>query len=328
MTTLTRRSRMRPIRSGKRIELTARDVELFKLLYRYQYLRSDFLYAFVGGASQTRFIERLGDLYHDGRFINRPEQQWQFANCRCMPVVYELDSRGEQILRDHGFLVHDSPLLKKGRMGAYRQFAHQLMICDCLASIELAVREQPSLRFISWQEILAKAPDQICSKDNPFAIPVAVAHMQSGSGVAHRTEVKAIPDGLFGLEYAGVDRKLYRFFALEADRNTIPVRRSNLEQTSYLRKVLAYRQIVAQNIHQTHLGLPNLLVLTVTTSEPHMRNIMATVEDLATEGKSTLFLFKTMSSLGDFRKVPAPTPHIFAEPWLRVGCDPLEINKV
>ena len=46
---------MRPIRSGKRIELTARDVELFKLLYRYQYLRSDFLYAFLGGASQTRF---------------------------------------------------------------------------------------------------------------------------------------------------------------------------------------------------------------------------------------------------------------------------------
>jgi hypothetical protein len=68
---------MQRISSGKRIELTPRDIELFKLLYRYQYLRSGFLYAFVGGESQTRFKERLGDLYHDGRFINRPEQQWQ-----------------------------------------------------------------------------------------------------------------------------------------------------------------------------------------------------------------------------------------------------------
>ena len=81
MTTTKRRSRMQRISSGKRIELTMRDIELFKLLYRYQYLRSDFLYAFLGGESQTRFKERLGDLYHDGRFINRPEQQWQFANC-------------------------------------------------------------------------------------------------------------------------------------------------------------------------------------------------------------------------------------------------------
>jgi hypothetical protein len=67
---------MRRIRSGKRIEVTMRDLELFKLLYRYQYLRSDFLYAFLGGESETHFKERLGDLYHDGRFINRPEQQW------------------------------------------------------------------------------------------------------------------------------------------------------------------------------------------------------------------------------------------------------------
>ncbi len=40
---------MRRISSGKRIELTARDIELFKLLSRYQYLRSNFLYAFLGG---------------------------------------------------------------------------------------------------------------------------------------------------------------------------------------------------------------------------------------------------------------------------------------
>jgi hypothetical protein len=120
---------------------------------------------------------------------------------------------------------------------------------------------------------------------------------------------------------------LYRFFALEADRNTIPVKRSNLRQTSYLRKVLAYRQIAGQAIHRTQLALPNLLVLTVTTNEQHMKNIMGLVKELATEGRSTLFLFKTMSTLGDFQKAPAPTPHLLTEPWQRVGFEPLSIGE-
>src|ERR1700743_3862316 len=83
-----RRSRMRRTRTGKRIELTARDVEIFKLLSRYRYLRSTYIHAFVGGASETRFKERLGDLFHEG-FLDRPEAQWEFADARCMPAVYE-----------------------------------------------------------------------------------------------------------------------------------------------------------------------------------------------------------------------------------------------
>ena len=77
---------------------------------------------------------------------------------------------------------------------------------------------------------------------------------------------------------------MYRFFALEADRNTVPIKRANLRQTSYLRKILAYRQIIVADIHKTHLGLPNLLVLTVTNNEQHMRNIMTLVKELAVDG--------------------------------------------
>ena len=164
-------------------------------------------------------------------------------------------------------------------MGACRQFAHQLMICDTLASIELGIRQEPSLRFISWQDILAKAPERTRSLENPFAIPVAITHTFPG-GVTRRAEIKAVPDAVFGLEYARSGEKLYRFFALEADRNTVPVKRASLQQTSYLRKVLAYRQIVVQNIHTTHLGVPNLFVLTVTTNDRHMGNLMSLVKKL------------------------------------------------
>ena len=64
-----RRSRMTRAASGKHVELTARDIEIFKLLQRYRYLRSTFLYAFVGGKNETRFKERLGALFHDGRYV-------------------------------------------------------------------------------------------------------------------------------------------------------------------------------------------------------------------------------------------------------------------
>lgn len=318
---------MHRVSAGKRIELTERDIELFKLLNRYRFLRSNFLYAFLGGNSETRFKERLGDLYHDGRYINRPEQQWQFANCRHMPVVYELDDEGEQVLRDGGVMQSDSPLLKKGRMGAYRQFAHELMICDCMASIELGVRQDRSLRFISWQEIIAKAPERTRQLDNPFAIPVSISHTFARAGATQRADIRIVPDALFGLEYASDGKKTYRFFALEADRNTQPVIRSNLQQTSYLRKILAYRQIASQDIHKSHLGLPILLVLTAATNQPHMTNIMSLVRELAHEGKSKLFLFKTMSTLGDFKKAPEPSGTILSEAWQRVGYEPFRIDR-
>jgi Replication-relaxation len=225
---------MRRISTGKRVELTTRDIELFKLLYRYHYLRSTFLYAFLGGSSETRFKERLGHLYHDGGYINRPVQQWQFANCRYMPVIYELDTKGEHVLREQGLMDDRGPLLKKGRMGAYRQFSHQLMICDCMASIELGVRERPDLRFISWQEIMAKAPARETA--NPFEMPASISHTLPRSQNTHRADITIVPDGLFGLEYTHDATTSYRFFALEADRSTMPVTRGNLHQSSYLEK--------------------------------------------------------------------------------------------
>ena len=142
-----------------------------------------------------------------------------------------------------------------------------------------------------------------------------------------RADIKIVPDGLFGLEYTREGSKAYRFFALEADRNTQPVTRSDLQQTSYLRKILAYRQLSIQGIHKSHLGLPNLLVLTVTTNEAHMTHIMSLVRDLATEGKSKLFLFKTMSSVGDFRKAPEPTARMLTDAWLRVGYEEFRIDR-
>jgi len=318
-----RRSRMRRVSSGKRIELTERDIDLFKLLSRYRYLRSNYLYAFLGGHSETRFKERLGHLYHDGRYINRPERQWQFAKARYAPAAYELDDRGEQVLREQGLAQADSPLLAKGRCGAYRQFAHQLMVCECMASIELGARQNAGLRFISWQEIMARAPEETRQMRNPFELPVSVSYPWPRSEQPLRADLKVIPDGLFGLEYTQIGQKTYRFFALEADRATMPVRRSDMAQSSYLRKILGYQEVIRANVHKSQLGIPNLFVLTVTTNASHLTNIMTLANELMPSGKSKLFLFKHTGDMPEQGRLRLS----LNEPWQRVGYDALGIDE-
>jgi hypothetical protein len=304
---------MRRAPTGKRIELTARDIELFKLLYRYPYLRSTFLHAFLGGASETRFKERLGHLYHEGGYIDRPVQQWQFANCRYIPVVYELGEAGERVLRELG-LLGASPLSRKGRLGANRQFAHALMVSDILASIELGVRADRSLRFVTSAEILARAPEATRCAETPLAVPVSISYRSPRTNATHQATIRTVPDALFGLEYAREGKKTYRFFALEADRNSMPIARSNLEQSSYLRKILAYAEIIRQGLHKSHFGVPNLLVLTATTSERHMQGIMKVIRDLGCDPRP--FLFKALRPSISV-SVRAPLLELLTQPWSR-----------
>lgn len=286
---------------------------MFKLLGRYRFLRSTSIHAFVGGASETRFKERLGDLFHEG-YLDRPEQQWTLANCRYVPVVYEIGEGGRRALRQEGVGVA-KPWTWLGD-GAHRQFAHSLMICEVLASIDLGVRGHPDLRFVSWQEILAKAPEATRRSAAPFRIPVLA------SGVAPASSDGTVaPDALFGLEYRVDGKMAYRFFAIEADRGTMPVFRSDRAQSSYLKKMIAYREIVARQIYKSHLGLPNFLVLTVTTTAAHMERIMQQVHEHI--GAHAGLLFLPMNTDIPAEKVRSPSADFLVTPWQRVGWPPL-----
>jgi hypothetical protein len=292
---------MRRTQTGKRLELSARDIEIFKLLERYRYLRSTYIHAFVGGASEKRFKERLGDLFHEG-YIDRPEQQWEFARARYLPVVYENGAGATRALREAGIAIDDTRTFPATT--AHRQFQHSLMICEILASLDLGVRADPLLRFIAWPEILGRAPEAVRSSGTPFRFPVP-----SGGYL--------VPDGLFGLEYAHSGTKAYRFFALEADRGTMPVVRTNPNQTSYLGKTAAYREIIVRRVHKTHLGLPNLLILTITTGEARMADIIRRLGGKT--GDSAAFLFKSVDTSG----LTTPAPQLLFEPWQRAGFPPL-----
>src|ERR1700730_15239641 len=166
---LGRRSRMSRRATQRRIQLTERDVAILELLNRYRYLRSTHLHALCGGNPKQPFLEPRGALYHEGGYVDGPEQQWHAINARYMPAVYELGDAGERVLQERGLLDETaSPLLRRGRLGAARRYHHELMICDIISSVEIGVRADPGLRFISWPEILAKAPEATQRSEKPF----------------------------------------------------------------------------------------------------------------------------------------------------------------
>jgi hypothetical protein len=123
---------------------------------------------------------------------------------------------------------------------------------------------------------------------------------------------------MFGIEYTADSMKTYRFFALEVDRSTMPVTRSMPGQTSYLAKLAAYGEIIAQKVHKTHWGVSTLLVLTITTSEARMTGML---KRLGGES-SAAYLFKAVHG----RELSLPLSRLLSEPWQRSGLPPLSIG--
>lgn len=288
--------------------VTARDLTIFKLLDGYRYLRSNFIHAFVGGRSAKRFKERLGDLFHEG-YLDRPEQQWRLADGRCMPAVHEIGRGARRVLA--GF-AQKNPV-ERTYLGqrAHRQYLHSLLICEVLASIELAVATTPGVRFIPWAEILARAPEATRTSARPFALPVP------------GTESRLVPDAIFGLQYRDAARTSYRFFALEIDRATMPVARTmNNDLTSFAAKLEAYKRIIASRSHKAHLGVSTLCVLTVTPGEAHLRTMMCGLGG----DDAGAFLFKALPEDARYRGLTRPVPELFAEPWQRARLEPLRIQ--
>ena len=321
MDALARRLRYGRTSTGKRIELTDADILTFAVLQRHGPLPSTYIHQFTKGLrrNESKTKERLGHLFHEdntahgGPYLERPWQQWQSMNARYQPAVAENTPLAEQVLKERGLL----PETAKAPTGA--QFQHRFMIACITASIELAVRDDPALRYISQDEILARSPQKT------IEIPCSISYANPRTGKRQTLDKPLIPDAVFGLEYQGAG---YRFFMLEADRNHEPVRRADLAETSYLRKILQYREVIEKGIYKQHFGMTaGMLVLNVTTNFAHMHNIVELVNELTNGKGSPYLLFKTLPHFGKYLQVPPVLEDLTTTAWHRGDFDPLLINR-
>ena len=321
--TVRRRLRYERRSTGKRIEPTERDVLWFQALERHGPLPSHYLIEFTRDIrrNDTRSLERLRDLYHEGNtphggpYLDRPQGQWS-ALSKFLPAVYENTPLAEQVMVERG-LSQVTATAKR------RLYHHRLMVACITASIELAARRDSSLRFISEGEILTRSPNR------SLAIPCRVSHTNRRTGKSQQLDAPLIPDAVCGLEYTAKGGKFYRFFMVEADRNHEPVRRADLRETSYLRKILQYREVIGNGGYRTHFGMKSaMLLLTVTTNVRHMHTIMEMAGEIAGHDCCSCLLFAALPEFGDRLRAPESCHRLLTEPWQRAGHPPIRIDQV
>ncbi len=294
---------------------TERDFEIFKLLSRYRYLPADYIHAFIGGSAKAlsyrlNLLSRKPNL-----FLSRPHQQRHSAAANCRPLIYELDERGARLLRDRG--------LPSPTKTYHRNFIHELMVAQVIASIELGTSENPNVRLITWPEILASehTPKATREASNPASIPVTYSlrgESRSGDVVADGTP--------FGLERTIEGKRSYLFFpGVEADCATEPLDASAIDRSSIARKFAAYTAVVEQGIYRSHFGFPNFFVPIVTTNIARMRSMMALLDRFAAGRGSKMFLFKVLPAFTSSEKPPEPSGHLLSVPWERAGFPSLSL---
>jgi hypothetical protein len=319
-----RRSRRHRTPRGKLARITQRHIEILRLLQRYRFLDAKHIYALIGSAN-TNVRNALADLFHEHGLLNRLPQRAFMRDPLYDPEIYELSHDGLALASQRAQTIEPATWLKQGRYGAKSLAAHNLTICHVVAAIEAAAKAS-GIRFITCAEVLARAPKQTQEAKQPFAIPVSISHL-SPTGKVQRSDIPVIPDAIFGLQYRN---GTFRCFALEIDRGTMPLTRSSLDETSYLRKLWQYREVISGGVYKTHFGMTAtpMLLLTITTNARHLEGIKDLLQSLAGDKQwKRAFLFKAEPSLGSFERAPQPALSLLTTGWDRVGNPPFFINN-
>ncbi len=304
---LGRRCRTRPTPTGKRITPQPRDLLWFEKLAEHGPLPSSFLLAFAKDMhrSEKRAKERLTDLFnedrtpHRGTYLTRPAQQFRTLDARYNQLVYDLSPSSVAALRKSGSAI------RPARSGPWQ---HSLMVSCITASIELACIERDDINFIPQSKILARAeatlrwPTEICDPD---------------AGTTYAKDL--LPDAVFGLEYLTSEGKRYRFYALEADRVTEPLRSAEIHRKSFLRHLLQYEDYIEGGGFQEHLNLTApMMVLNVTTSEARLQRMIGLTEELFPDGNSYQ-LFQAWDAFGSTPVPPHPKLSLLSNEWNSVS---------
>ncbi len=281
-----RRPRFRRASEPPSFRLTDDDVVMIREIARHRFLQSSHIAALVG-RSIDRANDRLSRLFHAG-YVDRPRAQLDYYPTRgSSPIVYALADRGARLLIERdGIEFANVEWSRKNRRAGRPFIEHQLQVIDFQVALRRATRARADVQLIDADEIAASMPERPRRSRNPFAMKAKVSHQ----GVLR--EIGIVPDLVFGLRFADGSR---RCFMVEIDRATMPISRSDIELTSFERKMRAYLTAHAARQHEQQLGWKTFRVLTVTTDDHRMQSMLGALCRVQVPGSmgAALFLFAT-----------------------------------
>lgn len=267
-TTAQRNSRLRkfirqPDRHAERygtFRLTARDLDVLELVFRYRHLSADHVRALTPGSGQ-QLGRRLAGLFHHGYLARyAPLDRMRFELNAGSPVMaYGLDTRGWRTLQQHGRVQAEdeadgleSPTWRKEytrRMGQFLE--HHLGISNFRCVLELALRDGGGrgLSLLDWNQTTA-IRGEVTLRDK------------------ERTVYRVNPDAYFSIRDSSGG---IRNYFLEFDSGSEEQRRIEAKLRAY------WWWLQAPAYHEAHDDPQRVAVLFVTTGQKRMENMMDTL---------------------------------------------------
>ena len=199
-------------------KLTPRDFEILRQIARHRFLSSPQICSLVEGAA-PQILRRLQCLFHAG-YLDRPRCQLDYYHAGgSRAMVYGLASRGAGVMRQK----FDMPFSRmdwdtRNRNVGRIFLEHAVMTAGILIRFELACRASEGRVKLIRPDDMPHAATPRPPKHQQWH------HWRTVLGGKQRT---LIPDAAFLLEYADEPAgKNQRLCLIEADRGTMPLRRS------------------------------------------------------------------------------------------------------
>jgi hypothetical protein len=243
---------------GAGFALTSGDLDIFKMIYEYRFLRREHLAALTGRPAK-RLHRRLLKLLDAGylKAIRLPQQKHIYGLGKAaLPVLVEQGSADPELLSQRLRIHEIKELFLK----------HEMMIVDLHVILSLATRGS-DLKIVSWQE----------GRD---LYDFVVVRDRNGT---HKLPIR--PDAFFTIEDSrrptGANRA---HFFLEADRSTAT-------QTRFGEKIRAYWHYLEQGLHSKKFGIKSFRALTVTITHERAENLCTLASSLLPEAARKYHFF-------------------------------------
>jgi hypothetical protein len=217
-----------------RIELHDRDVEIFKLVYGYRFLRTDHITALIEG-DRSSIEKRLRKLW-EHRFLNRTFLlAYPGKEPSTRKAIYSIDYRAASVLAKNDFAEPQALKFAIRRNKTdLKYIEHQLIISNFRVALTLALKNKKEAKLLFWRQ------------DNDLRDHVEVV----GSGKTKTLPIA--PDGYFAIE----DERGKMYWFLEADRYT-------MDHHRFFLKMKAYYLWWEKKGHTDKFDIKNFRVLTI-----------------------------------------------------------------
>lgn len=258
------------------LKLTDRDRKIIKWIYQHRFLSSELVFSLVEGSKQG-ILRRLHLLFHGG-YLDRPKRQ-SIAFGNNHSIIYGLGNRGANLLASEFDLpIETVDWTRKNRDSKDIFLKHTLMVSRIMTVLRLACWKRSDVEFIEPDRLIKNRLKPPSIKTHNLSWRVSIKKGEYGQ--KRNFSFNMIPDNVFGLRFKNNNSYREQYFFLEADRSTMPVRRTNFYRSSFYKKMLGYIASYKNELFSEYFGFKKVRVLTITKSDKRIKNMINVNKDL------------------------------------------------